>query len=185
MKLIVGLGNPGEQYSRTRHNIGFMVADALAERWKTGPWKSKEQAAVAEWRGGGEPVQLVKPLTYMNLSGQSVGALVRWHKLAIGDVIAVYDDMDLPLGKLRLRNGGGSGGHRGVESMKSHLGGDGFCRIRVGIGRPAPGQEVPDYVLSRFRQEEQAVLDAVIGRAADAVECILKEGFTKAMNKFN
>lgn len=185
MKLIVGLGNPGQEYSATRHNVGFMVVDALAAAWKAADWRHKHNALVAEYRTADETILLVKPQTYMNLSGTAVGELARWYKLTPEDVIVVYDDMDLPTGKLRLRMKGGTGGHRGMESLLVHLGQDTFPRVRVGIGRPPAGWQVVDYVLSRFTAEEQPLLEDAIARSTAAIECIVSQGVNKAMNRYN
>ena len=184
MKLIVGLGNPGREYSETRHNIGWMVLDVLAKRWE-GNWRLKDNAEVLEARREGEVLLLVKPQTYMNLSGEAVAPLARFYKVPAEDVIVIYDDMDLPTGKLRLRMKGGSGGHRGIESLLYHLRQDTFNRVRLGIGRPPVGWAAPDYVLSRFHQEEQEDLNSALEKAADAVEGILKLGMSNAMNRFN
>lgn len=185
MKIIVGLGNPGREYSATRHNVGFMAVDVLAERWGATGWRERFDAQVAEYRGGGENVLLVKPQTYMNLSGRAVSALINWYKLTAADLIVIYDDVDLPAGKLRLRPGGGAGGHRGIESLFDHLGSDGFARVRIGVGRPPQYMETADYVLSRFTAEEQPLMAEAIKRAADAVEAILKQGLTKAATEFS
>lgn len=185
MKIIVGLGNPGAEYSATKHNVGFMVVDELARRWNITGWRKRSNAEVAEHRLAGEPVLLVKPQTYMNLSGTAVGELARWYKATAEDIIVIFDDMDLPAGKLRLRMKGGSGGHRGIESLLQHLSSDLFLRLRMGIGRPPAGWQVVDYVLSRFTKEEQELLDAAIIRSAEAVESIVKDGMNKAMNTFN
>ena len=184
MKILVGLGNPGNEYSDTRHNVGFMAIDELARRWGIHTWKKKSQALVAEYRGE-EPVVLIKPQTYMNLSGVAVGELARWYKVAAEDIIVIFDDMDLPIGRLRLRTKGGSGGHRGIESLLTHLGKDGFSRIRIGIDRPPTNWQVADYVLSRFTTEEQPLLTESLSRAAEAGECIVKQGMMKAMNLYN
>lgn len=184
MKLIVGLGNPGQEYSQTRHNVGFMAVDELAKRWAITSWRSKFDAAIAEYRGD-EPVILVKPQTYMNLSGTAVGALMRWHKLSVEDIIVIYDDLDLPPGKMRIRGQGGAGGHRGIESLLVHLGKDAFARIRIGIGRPPQGWETANYVLGRFTNEEQPLVAETIVKSAEAVECILKQGLIKAMNQYS
>lgn len=184
MKIIVGLGNPGQEYSLTRHNVGFMAVDELARRWEVAGWRSKFDALLAEYRGA-EPVILVKPQTYMNLSGTAVGALVRWHKLKPEDVIVIYDDLDLPVGKMRIRGQGGAGGHRGIESLLVHLGQDAFARVRIGIGRPPQGWETANYVLSRFTNDEQPLISDTIAKVADAVECILKSGLSKAMNQYS
>ena len=185
MKLIVGLGNPGGEYSATRHNVGFLAVDELARRWNIGTWKNKNNAQVGEYRTASDTVLLIKPQTYMNLSGTAVGELARFYKVLPQDVTVIFDDLDLPAGRLRLRTKGGSGGHRGIESLLTHMGSAEFPRIRIGIGRPPAGWEVVDYVLSRFAAEEQPLLTEVIGKAADAVEYTLKHGFTKAMNAFN
>jgi PTH1 family peptidyl-tRNA hydrolase len=184
VKIVVGLGNPGREYVATRHNIGFMAVDTLAERWGVTAWREKFSALMAEHRGA-ETVLLVKPQTYMNLSGQAVAAFVRFYKLTVADVIVVYDDIDLPAGRLRLRPGGGAGGHRGIESLFDHLGSDAFARVRIGVGRPPEYMEAADYVLSRFSSEEQPLMDEAIKRAADAVEAILKDGLAKAANEYN
>jgi PTH1 family peptidyl-tRNA hydrolase len=184
MKIVVGLGNPGQEYGATRHNIGFMAVDKLAERWGITSWRERYTAAVAEYRGE-ETVLLVKPQTFMNLSGRAAVPLAAFYKVAYEDIIVIYDDLDLPTGKLRLRLKGGSGGHRGIESLIYESGKDDFCRVRIGIGRPPEGWETANYVLGRFSAEEVPVITQAIGQAADAVECILKEGFNKAMNKFN
>ena len=184
MKIVVGLGNPGSEYSGTRHNVGFMAIDELARQWGISSWKKRNQALVAEFRGS-EPVVLIKPQTFMNLSGVAVGELARWYKVSIEDISVIFDDMDLPLGRLRLRTKGGSGGHRGIESLLTHLGNGNFPRVRIGIDRPPTNWEVVDYVLSSFTSEEQPLLREAITRAAEAAECIVKQGISKAMNVYN
>lgn len=184
MKIIVGLGNPGTEYHETRHNAGFMVVDELARRWELNNWRSKHQALLAEYRGA-ESVLLVKPQTYMNLSGNAVGEVVRWYKVKPEDVIVVYDDMDLPVGKIRLRIKGSSGGHRGIESLLTHWGQDDFIRVRIGIGRPPAGWEVVNYVLGRFSTEEAVMVNDAVKKAADAVESMIADGVNRAMNRFN
>lgn len=184
MKIIVGLGNPGQEYSATRHNVGFLAVDKLADKWGVNNWRDRYNALVAEYRGT-ETVLLVKPQTYMNLSGRAVSALANFYKVACSDIIVIYDDLDLPVGKLRLRLKGGSGGHRGIESMLAEIGQDDFGRIRVGIGRPPAGWETANYVLGRFTAEEAPLVNDATNQAVDAVQCIIKEGFVKAMNKFN
>ncbi len=184
MKIVVGLGNPGREYSATRHNVGFMAVDELAGRWGVTGWREKFAAQFAEHRGA-EPVLLVKPQTYMNLSGQAVGAFVRFYKLAAEDLVVVYDDVDLPAGKLRLRPGGGAGGHRGIESLFDHLGSDAFARVRIGVGRPPEHMETADYVLGRFAREERPLMVEAVKRAADAVEAVLKHGLAKAASEYN
>ena len=185
MKIVVGLGNPGSEYSETRHNVGFMAVDALAKHWEINSWRERNEALTAEYRSKDETILLVKPQTYMNLSGVAVGALARWYKTAVTDIIVIYDDLDLAVGRLRLRPQGGSGGHRGIESLLVHLGQDSFARIRVGIGRPPAGWETAAYVLSRFKGEEADLICAALDKAAAAAECILSKGMNKAMNLFN
>ena len=184
MKIIVGLGNPGQEYGATRHNVGFMTVDKLAEKWSITTWRERYNGLVAEYRGE-ETVLLVKPQTYMNLSGRAIVPLVNFYKVQLNEITVIYDDLDLPAGRLRLRLKGGSGGHRGIESMLYELGNDDFNRVRIGIGRPPQGWETANYVLGRFNGEEAPVISEAIDQAVSAVECILQEGFTKAMNKFN
>jgi peptidyl-tRNA hydrolase, PTH1 family len=185
--MVVGLGNPGRQYDGTPHNVGFMAVDCLADRLKAG-WKRSLRFRARTAQGGcaGEPVLLVKPQTYMNRSGVAVGALARYHRLAPADVIVVLDDADLDAGRLRVRPRGGSGGHRGLQSLIEALGDEAFARVRVGIGRPEDGQrDLVEHVLSRGTQAERDRLKAMAGLAADAAECIVTEGAEAAMNRFN
>ncbi|HMM20803.1 MAG TPA: aminoacyl-tRNA hydrolase [Selenomonadales bacterium] len=184
MKIVVGLGNPGQEYSATRHNVGFMTVDTLAARWGVTAWRNKFDALAAEYRGK-EPVLLLKPQTYMNLSGYSVSAAVKWYKVLPNDIVVIYDDLDLPAGKLRLRARGGPGGHRGMESLLVHLGTDEFPRIRVGIGRPPDYMETAHYVTGRFSPEEQPLMAEAIKQAAEAVEAILENGVAQAANKYS
>lgn len=185
MKIIVGLGNPGREYSETRHNVGFMTIDELAGRWKIVNWRSRHEALVGEHRIGDEQLLLVKPQTFMNLSGNAVGAVANWYKVKVEDIIVINDDLDLPTGRLRLRTKGGSGGHRGIESLLMQLGQDTFARVRIGIGRPPDGWQTADYVLGRFNSVESPLIEVSINKAADAVESIIKQGLDKAMNTFN
>ena len=184
MKIVVGLGNPGRQYQDTRHNIGFLVVDELARRWGAMPWKRRYEAEVSEHRAIG-PVLLVKPQTFMNLSGASVREAAKFYKTPSTDIIVVHDDLDLPTGRLRIRERGGSGGHKGIASILAQLGTDEFARVRFGVGRPPAGWETADYVLGRFAAEELAAVKDAITKAADAIEAILKEGTAPAMNRFN
>ena len=184
MKIVVGLGNPGAQYKETRHNIGFQVVDELARRWSAAPWKRRYEAEVSEHRALG-PVLLVKPQTFMNLSGTSVREAAKFYKVLSTDIIVVHDDLDLPAGRLRIRERGGAGGHRGIESILTQLGTDEFVRVRFGVGRPPAGWDSADYVLGRFAAEEQALIRDAIVKAADGIEAILKEGTAPAMNRFN
>ena len=183
--MIVGLGNPGQEYKDTRHNVGFMVIDELSRRWEACGWRSKFDAEIAEHRIAGEQILLVKPQTYMNLSGNAVGALARWHKVSPEHITVIYDDMDLAVGRIRLRTKGSSGGHRGIESILSQLAADTFNRVRVGVGRPPAGWTVNNYVLSRFNDDEAPLIRAAIEHSAEAVECVLHYGWVKAMNSFS
>ena len=183
MKVIVGLGNPGRKYSDTRHNIGFRVLEEIARRSSVEKEESRFDAIIGHIRIGGEKVFLVKPLTYMNLSGKAVQPLMRWFKLDLSDLIVIYDDMDLPPGTLRLRAQGGSGGHKGMASIIERLGSQEFARIRIGIGRP--DNEAIDWVLGKFSPTEQKLMEEVIGQAAAAVECWVKQGIERAMNEYN
>jgi len=187
IRVVVGLGNPGEQYERTRHNVGFRVVDLLAERTGT-KWRASRHApawcAWAEWADGHARVLLVKPRTFMNESGQAVGPLARWHHLDGRAILLVYDDVDLPLGTIRVRARGGSGGHRGVASVLTALGGEDVARVRVGIGR-GESQDTAEYVLSPFRADEEPVLRDALDRAVAAVMCCVERGVDRAMNEFN
>ena len=184
MKIVVGLGNPGDQYKDTRHNIGFQVVEELARRWNVAPWKRRYEAEVSEHRAIG-PVLLVKPQTFMNLSGASVREAAKFFKTPSTDIIVIHDDLDLPAGRLRIRERGGSGGHRGIESILTQLGTDEFVRVRFGVGRPPAEWNSADYVLGRFAAEEKSMIRESIEKAADAVESILKEGSAPAMNRYN
>ena len=184
LKIVVGLGNPGARYKDTRHNIGFLVVDELARRWRSETWKRRFEAEVSEHRAGG-PVLLVKPQTFMNLSGEAVREAAKFYKVDPQDIIAIHDDLDLPAGRLRIRERGGAGGHKGIQSMIVQLGTDAFVRVKFGIGRPPAEWDTADYVLGRFSPEEQPSISQTIGLAADAVEAILAEGTSAAMNRFN
>jgi PTH1 family peptidyl-tRNA hydrolase len=184
--LIVGLGNPGEEYTKTRHNIGFQCVNELARRHGFDFSKKLTKARLAEGQIAGQRVVLAKPFTYMNLIGQSIVGLCNWYKITPAEeLLVIYDDLDLPFGTLRLRERGSAGTHNGMKSVIGLLGTQAFPRIRFGVGQGPPGRNAADYVLGRFTREEQAELPAIIGRAADAVEVILREGFTTAMNRFN
>jgi PTH1 family peptidyl-tRNA hydrolase len=185
MKIIVGLGNPGIKYALTRHNIGFWVIDELSRVWGIPVQKEKWKAEVGEGIVEGEKVILIKPLTYMNLSGESVRPAVEWLKADLEDLCVVYDDLDLPPGKIRLRLKGSSGGHNGMKSIIQHLGTDEFKRIKIGIGRPEGGMSVPDYVLSPFKKEEEEVIADAVSRAAQAIDRWVKSNFQEAMNVYN
>jgi len=185
MKLIVGLGNPGKQYEDTRHNVGFKIVDLFARRANINIDKFKEQALVGEMNFAGEKIMLIKPQTYMNLSGQAVGNIARWHKIDPQNILVIYDDLDLPVGQLRLRVKGGAGGHNGVISTIAHLGTAEFPRMRIGIGRPPAGMDVADYVLGCFLPTERDLIVPVAERAIDALTAWLEKGITAAMNSFS
>ncbi|HEX7088447.1 MAG TPA: aminoacyl-tRNA hydrolase [Vicinamibacterales bacterium] len=181
---MVGLGNPGPEYAGTRHNVGFRVIDLLAER--AGVRCDRELLGALVGRTyGAVPLLLAKPLTFMNLSGRAVQALAHYHKVPLGDLLIVTDDAALPLGRLRARPGGSSGGHNGLKSVAQQLGTDAFPRLRIGIGRGDGRRDLADHVLSRFEPAEQAEVDAAIARAADAVEVFAADGIAAVMNRFN
>lgn len=186
MKLVVGLGNPGREYAETRHNVGFMVVDRLAESLGVAVDRRMFKALTGQGLVNGEKVILVKPQTYMNLSGEAVGALLNWYKLTPADLVVIYDDLDLPPGKLRLRPGGGAGGHKGVLSIIHSLGTENFPRIRVGIGRPVEaGIDSVDYVLGRMGSGEAEEMEKALMLAAEAALCVVREGLEQAMNRYN
>lgn len=184
MKVIVGLGNPGQEYKGTRHNIGFMVLEELASRYRVEKQESCFDAIIGHIRVGSEKVLLVKPLTYMNLSGKTVQPLMRWYKLDLNDLMVVYDDMDLPLGTLRIRAEGGNGGHKGLASISARLGSQEFARSRIGIGRPEAGEAV-NWVLGRFTKDEQEQVKKAVNNAADALEKWVQAGIDETMNAYN
>lgn len=184
MKMIVGLGNPGTKYERTRHNVGFMVVDELSHRYQL-PWKKvKQNGMVATTMIGTEKVLLVKPLTFMNESGLCVGPLVDYYNLELADLLVIYDDLDLPVGKMRLRAKGSAGGHNGIKSIIQHLGTQTFNRIRIGIDRPRNG-EIIHHVLGEFAKAEEPTIIETIQLGANAVEAFTNEPFAEVMNKFN
>lgn len=186
MKLIVGLGNPGQEYRETRHNIGFMVADVLVDRWRVADqWREKFDALQIKTTVGGEPVILSKPLTFMNLSGHSVAATAGFYKIEPADVFVVTDDVALPLGRLRARRDGGAGGHNGLKSIIQQLGTQGFPRMRVGVGRGNGGRDLSDHVLGRFDGSERDTVSAAVLRAAEASEMFIADGIERVMNAFN
>ncbi len=183
MKLIVGLGNIGKEYENTRHNIGFMVADAVAKKHEVSFSKEERDALVAEFRAEGEKILIIKPTTYMNDSGVAVGQFARFYNIAPEDIAVIHDDMDLPIGFLRIRPNGSSGGHNGIKSVQSHLGTDKFVRFRIGIGHPVHEKQVVlDYVLTKFNAEEQKIMAETIPTAADAW---ITDELEKVMNKYN
>jgi peptidyl-tRNA hydrolase, PTH1 family len=185
MKIIIGLGNPGREYEKTRHNIGFEVIDALAERWNIPLDQAKHKGIYGTGVINGEKVLLLKPLTYMNLSGESISAVLNFFKVGIEDIVLLYDDLDLPVGRIRLRQKGSAGGHNGIKSTIAHLGSQEFNRIRIGIGRPIGRMPVVDYVLGRFSPEEWNEMGKVIEKASEACEEWLNKSFLQVMNDFN
>jgi PTH1 family peptidyl-tRNA hydrolase len=185
--LVAGLGNPGRQYARTRHNAGFMVLDQLADRWKAG-WAmdKKSNSRIARAERDGKRLILCQPETFMNSSGEAVGALVNFQKIPTGLLLVVVDDADQPFGEIRLRPGGSSGGHHGLESIEQHLGTREYARQRIGIGRDDPAaRQITGYVLGQFRPAERDLLEKVLQKACEQIECWLAAGTMQAMNRFN
>ena len=183
MKLIAGLGNPGSKYSTTRHNVGFQVVDALVARhgleWDSAP----AEALLAKWRA--QDALLVKPLTFMNLSGHAVGQLLRYFKIDVGDLLVIVDEAQLELGRLRARADGSAGGHNGLKSLIEQLGTDQFPRLRIGVGRGDMRRDLADHVLGRFEADEREAVADAVARAADAVETFVTDGIAPMMNRFN
>lgn len=188
MKIICGLGNPGRQYEGNRHNVGFLVLDVLAARWKAPFTSTKFDAELATASVGGEKVLLLKPQTYMNLSGTSLGGAARFYKVGPADVLVVHDELDQPFAKLQLKQGGGSGGHNGLNSIREAWGEEAYGRLRFGIGKPqGPNakERVVGHVLGDFSAEERAALPELLGKAADMADTWAREGLQKAMNRWN
>ena len=185
MRLVAGLGNPGEKYRRTRHNLGFLVIDVLAARGDARAARDEGDAWVAESEVGGQPALLVKPLAFMNRSGVPIERLMAERSLGPPDLVVVVDDVALEIGTLRIRERGTHGGHNGLRSIIDMLGTDDFPRVRVGIGKGEPPDELAAYVLSEFPPEDVLVVQEVVGWAADAVACLLREGAEEAMNRYN
>jgi len=184
--LIVGLGNPGADYAKTRHNAGFLLVEKLAAQWKT-DWANERKfnARIAKAERSGKRILLCEPQTFMNLSGETVGALKDFYQLQLGQLLVMVDDADLPFGEIRLRPGGSSGGHHGLESIEQHLGSREFARLRIGIGRKDSAREITDYVLGKFEKSENELLEKVLERAAGQIDCWLEAGLQKAMSQFN
>ena len=194
MKLVAGLGNPSKAYAHNRHNIGFRCINYLAGQHSIKMKRHQCQSQIGIGEVAGMEVLLAKPRTFVNLSGEAVSRLMHRYGIDVNELIVIYDDLDLPLGKIRLRQGGGSGGHKGIKSIISSLGSQDFCRIRIGIGRPAQRRyatsgntdtDVINHVLGDFTREEQKIIKPAIVRTSEAIECILIDGITAAMNKFN
>jgi PTH1 family peptidyl-tRNA hydrolase len=186
LHLIVGLGNPGAEYARTRHNAGFMLVERLAAQWKAG-WANERKfnARIAKTSAGGKRIVVCEPQTYMNLSGESVGAVTEFYQVPVAQLVVVVDDADLPLGEIRLRPGGSSGGHHGLESIEQHLGTREFARLRIGIGRKDGARQITGHVLGRFETDEAQLLEKVLDRASGQIDCWLAAGLQKAMSQFN
>lgn len=185
MKLIVGLGNPGMQYAATRHNIGFEVIDSLSEAYNIQVIKNKYKALIGEGTIAGEKVILMKPQTYMNLSGEAVKACMDFHKISNKDVIVIYDDISLEVGQLRLRQTGSAGGHNGIKNIIAQLGTQEFPRVKFGVGEKPQGWDLANYVLGRFSEEEMKIVGPRINEAVKAIEAIISVGIDKAMNNYN
>src|SRR5690242_14359473 len=183
--LVVGLGNPGDEYKRTRHNVGADVVDMLAERHGGRLRKSRERALVDEVRIDGKRVALAIPLTYMNDSGQVVAPLVRRFGVTTQQLVIVHDELDLPPATLKVKEGGGLAGHNGLRSIKQHLHTEDFLRVRIGVGKPPSKERGADHVLNRFSKRERAEIDVTLEQAADAVECIAVDGVAAAMTRYN
>ncbi len=186
MHLIVGLGNPGAEYAQTRHNAGFLLVEKLAAQWKA-DWTNerKFKARMAKSDRQGKRVLLCEPQTFMNLSGETVGEVAGFYQLPLPQLFVAVDDADLPFGEIRLRPGGSSGGHHGLESIEQHLGSREFARLRIGIGRKDGARQITNYVLGKFEPAEQELLAKILERAANQVECWLAAGLQKAMSQFN
>ncbi len=184
--LIAGLGNPGPEYTWTRHNAGFRVLEELASGWRV-EWRQggRFRASLARVQRGGRSVWLVRPLTYMNVSGEAVGAVIRFYRVPFPQVLVIVDDADLPLGTLRMRGAGSSGGHHGLESVEAHLGTRDYARLRVGIGRVGEARDIAGHVLGRFAAEEVEVFERVLQQAVAQVTCWVEDGLEKAMARYN
>jgi peptidyl-tRNA hydrolase, PTH1 family len=183
VKLVVGLGNPGEDYARTRHNLGFLVADGLARAYRADFTTRKFGAEIAEANVGGERVWIMKPQTYMNHSGEAVGAALRFWKLGLEDLVVVHDDLELDPLRVQIKVGGGHGGHNGLKSVNAHVGGPDYVRVRVGVGRPPPRMDPADYVLGRLGKGPE--VDDCVAWAVEAARTAVEAGPVKAMNTFN
>ena len=184
--IVVGLGNPGDKYENTRHNVGFMTVDELAERGRFPIQRLKFRALTNTATIGGQGVLVMKPTTYMNLSGEAVGEAARFYKIPADHVLVISDDVDLPVGKLRIRKSGSAGGHNGLKSIIQHLGTDRFPRVKIGVGgKPHPDYDMADWVLGKFSPEDKKAIDEMVQKAAKATAYYIKEGPEKAMGAFN
>jgi PTH1 family peptidyl-tRNA hydrolase len=185
LKLVVGLGNPGEGYARTRHNVGFLVADRVALALGAPFTVRKFAAELAEGRAGSERVLVMKPQTFMNHSGEAVGSALRFWKMGLEDLVVVHDDLELEPFRVQLKIGGGDGGHNGIKSVNAHVGGKDYARVRVGVGRPPPAMDPADYVLGMWKRAEDGAVEDAVDRAAEAARLCALLGATKAMNQVN
>ena len=185
VKLIVGLGNPGRKYAQTRHNVGFWVIDRLTARLECPDARSKDDALTTEVKLGNEQVILLKPQTFMNNSGVAVARALRYRACEPNDMLVVYDDVNLPLGRIRLRASGSNGGHNGMKSIIAHLHSQEFPRLRIGVGDKEPGSDLTQHVLGTFRPEQRSAVDAAVATAVEAVQCFIAYGIDRAMNEFN
>jgi PTH1 family peptidyl-tRNA hydrolase len=186
LKLVVGLGNPGPEYARTRHNVGFLVADRLARALRADfTPATRFSSELAEGRLGGERVFVMKPQTYMNHSGEAVGPALRFYRLGLEDLVVVHDDLELAEFRVQLKVGGGHGGHNGLKSLNGHLPGADYARVRLGVGRPPPAMDPTDYVLGRFAKGDEALLEESLDRATEAARLAVELGAEKAMNQVN
>jgi PTH1 family peptidyl-tRNA hydrolase len=186
MYLIVGLGNPGNKYALTRHNVGFMTVDSFHTSVQGPAWSNEHQALVSKFKLDGQQIILAKPQTFMNNSGQAVRALVDYYKVDMTHLLIVQDEIDLPFAQLRFHKNRGHGGNNGIRSISEHMGTPDYARLKVGVGRPpVPQMNVADYVLQNFSQEEQSKMPDLLNRCCDAVECFMFEGLSQASNKFN
>lgn len=185
MYLIAGLGNPGREYEKTRHNMGFQAVDKLAEGLGCSINENKHDALCGKGFIGSEKIILAKPQTYMNSSGLSIRQIADFYKIPAENIIIIFDDIDLPPGSIRIRKSGSAGGHNGIKSVIAHLGSEDFMRVRIGVGAKPDGWDLADYVLSRPNEEEEELIEAARKRAADAVICIIEDGIDRAMNNYN
>ena len=185
MYIIVGLGNPGKQYENTRHNVGFNIIDILADEYGISVNKMKYKALIGEGRVGTEKVVLVKPVTYMNLSGESLAEIYNFYKVDTSNIVVIYDDIDLDVGKIRIRKKGSGGTHNGMRSIIKCLGSNEFPRVRVGISKPKNGQDLADFVLSRFAKEDEKSLNESFENAVAAIDCAIRQDLDLAMNRYN
>ena len=185
MTLVVGLGNPGKKYAKTKHNVGFLVIDEIGEKVGIELNKKKFKGIYGEGAVNGGKLLLLKPETYMNLSGEAVSSIKNFYDIPTDNIIVVHDEMDLELGIIRIKSGGGSAGHKGIKSIISRIGSEDFKRVRIGIGKPIVKDEGADHVLKGFKGDEGKIIQDTIARAAEAVLCIMSEGLEKAMNKYN